>query len=158
MRTLVDLFVRVGAIAAFVLAAGGTGLYACFIALSFRESSYAFYPASIVACYLVQVRFIFCSSAASAVAAWLASIATCGVAAAGGVYGFVDMTEGEPGPWDWLNGQSLPGAVLVASLVALQTLRRGPNQAHPLDGGKPRRLQIERHWPATSDARRSVKA
>jgi hypothetical protein len=30
-----------------------------------------------------------------------------------------------------------------------------PNNAQALDGGKPRRLQIERHWPATSDAQRS---
>jgi hypothetical protein len=28
------------------------------------------------------------------------------------------------------------------------------NKAHALDGGKPRRLQMEHHWPATSDARR----
>jgi hypothetical protein len=29
-----------------------------------------------------------------------------------------------------------------------------PNKAHSLDGGKPRRLQLEHHWPATSDAQR----
>jgi hypothetical protein len=29
-----------------------------------------------------------------------------------------------------------------------------PNKAHALDGGKPRRLQLEHHWPATSDAQR----
>jgi hypothetical protein len=31
-----------------------------------------------------------------------------------------------------------------------------PNKPHTLDGGKARRFQIEHHWPATSDARRSL--
>jgi hypothetical protein len=41
-------------------------------------------------------------------------------------------------------------------LVTVSAIEKKPNKAHALDGGKPRRLQMEHHWPATSDAHRSA--
>ena len=133
MKPLVEITVRLGAIGAALWAASSTALYALFIAVFFSEKSYALYPALVVACYLVQVRFATRPRTASAIAAWLASAGTCGIAAVGGAYGFVDITEGEPGPWDWMNGQSLLGAALLASLLVSQTLRRAPNKPDGAD-------------------------
>ena len=35
-------------------------------------------------------------------------------------------------------------------------MSRTPNRAHPLDGGIPSLLHVERHWPAATDERRSA--
>ncbi len=156
MRAPVDISIRLGAIGAALWAAFGTALYALFIAVSFCGRGYAIYPAMVVVCYLMQVRFVLRPLTASPVAAWLASAVTCGVAALGGAYGFVDATEGEPGPWDWMNGQSLLGSALLASIVVLQTVRRAPNHPAAGNAGFASWLRIKRYWPGVPEPRRSA--
>ncbi len=154
MRTPLGICIRLGAIGSALWAACGTSLYALLIAVGFCERGYALYPAMVVVCYVMQVRFVFRPLTASPVAAWLASAVTCGVAALGGAYGFVDATEGEPGPWDWMNGQSLLASALLASIVVLQTVRRAPNHPAAGNAGFAPWLAIKRYWPGVPEPER----
>ncbi len=116
-----EISIRVATIGAVIWAASGMALYAGFLFLGFSPTSCAVPPALTVACYLIQVRFIFCPNRASIIAAWLAAIATCALCAMGAIYDFVDPSEGAPGAYDWINNLSSGASAFLATCVVVLT-------------------------------------